>query len=608
VDAVAAVSGIAPEEVGAHLRGLVRREMLTQEADPRSPERGQYVFVQGLVREVAYGTLAKADRRRLHLAAARYFETLDDEGIAGALAEHYVAAYRAQPDGPEGEAVAAQARVALRGAAERARSLGSFVQAMRFLERALEVTTDPADELALRAAAGDAAMLAGLVDEPIAHTKRALEMARELGIEPEGILHATVQHALALGINGRMAEDAALLEAARAEFPDLAGTRASVRMNAELARAYLLLTRGDDSLRIIDQTLPVAERHELLRETLELLVTRGAALAGAGRLREGTVTLVGAVSAASAAEIPTVELRGRVNLSYAAAGDDPQLAYRTARDGLALATRLGMRGYGYYLIGNATELALRMGEWDWALTELEEAVGSNEHDLAARMRWAELRGLRGDDTDAEFQRLAEIIEDWTEMQAQSATAESRAVVALARGDLRAALELAQRAYSINIAPDATSAETAIRAAAGLRDADAVADALRVLENYPGRVTAAIRREGEAVRAALAGRSKESLTEFLEAVKQWRELGLVFEVAMAQLTLVTVLGVADPDARAAVDEARAVFERLGAQPLLDRLDEAMRADAGAAPSRDADARLEDAPAAGGEVRISGTRTD
>jgi hypothetical protein len=83
---------------------------------------------------------------------------------------------------------------------------------------------------------------------------------------------------------------------------------------------------------------------------------------------------------------------------------------------------------------------------------------------------------------------------------------------------------------------------------------------------------------------------------------------VFEVAMAQLTLVTVLGVADPDARAAVDEARAVFERLGAQPLLDRLDEAMRADAGAAPSRDADARLEDAPAAGGEVRISGTRTD
>src|SRR6185436_10112544 len=129
-----------------HLRGLVRHEMLSVEVDPRSPEQGQYGFVQGLIREVAYGTLAKADRRRLHIAAARYFEALDDESIAGALAEHYVSAYKAQPEGPEGEAVAAQARVALRGAADRARALGSFLQATRFLEMALEVTTDPKEQ------------------------------------------------------------------------------------------------------------------------------------------------------------------------------------------------------------------------------------------------------------------------------------------------------------------------------------------------------------------------------------------------------------------------------------------------------------------------------
>ena len=139
VSSIAAVAGQEPEEVSPRLRDLVRREMLSVEVDPRSPGQGQYGFVQGLIREVAYGTLARGDRRRLHLAAARHFETLDDEGIAGALAEHYVAAYRAQPDGPEGDAVAAQARVALRGAAERARSLGGFVQAVHFLEQALEV-------------------------------------------------------------------------------------------------------------------------------------------------------------------------------------------------------------------------------------------------------------------------------------------------------------------------------------------------------------------------------------------------------------------------------------------------------------------------------------
>ena len=86
------------------------------------------------------------------------------------------------------------------------------------------------------------------------------------------------------------------------------------------------------------------------------------------------ITLIGAVSAASAAGIPTAELRGRVNLSYAAAADDPQLAYRTARDGLALARKLGMAGYAFYLIGNAAEMAIRMGDWSWVVPELDEAL------------------------------------------------------------------------------------------------------------------------------------------------------------------------------------------------------------------------------------------
>ncbi|HEX7172221.1 MAG TPA: adenylate/guanylate cyclase domain-containing protein [Candidatus Limnocylindria bacterium] len=577
VEAVAAVSGLGTDEVATHLRDLVRREMLTVEANPRSPERGQYGFVQGLVREVAYGTLAKKDRRRLHLAAARYFETLDDEGIAGALAEHYVAAYRAQPEGPEGEAVAAQARVALRGAAERARSLGSFVQALRFLERALEVTTDPAEEYALHAAAGDAALFAGLVDEPLAHTARALDLARELGDDRERIMSATLDRAFALGVTGQMAEDVALLEAAQAEFREFEGTRAWVRISGELARANLLLTEGRKALRVIDETLPMAERLELTRELLELLVTRGAALAGLGRPREGIITLTGAVSAAAAAGIPTAELRGRVNLSYAAAGEDPQLAYRTAREGLDLARKLGMAGYAFYLIGNAAELAIRMGDWDWALPELEESVAASEHDQAARMRRAEILGMRGHDVEAEMQRLTELVAGWTELQAHSSVAEAHAVVELARGDLRRALDLAQRAYRINIAPDATAAETAIRAAAGLGDADAVTDALKAIEESPGRVPAAIRREGEAVLAGLAGRRAEALAGFGDAVRRWRELGLTFEAALAQLTLVTVLGTADAEARAAAVEARAVFDGVGARPLLDRLGAAEHAE-------------------------------
>ena len=62
------------------------------EADPRSPERGQYGFVQSIIREVAYGMLSKADRRARHLSAAHHFEAADDDELAGVVAAHYVEA------------------------------------------------------------------------------------------------------------------------------------------------------------------------------------------------------------------------------------------------------------------------------------------------------------------------------------------------------------------------------------------------------------------------------------------------------------------------------------------------------------------------------------
>ena len=154
---VAAVSGQDPEPLEARLRDLVRREFLELNVDPRSPERGQYSFVHRLIREVAYGTLSRRDRRTRHLAAARYFESLDDDEIAGVLATHYLDAYRASPEGDEGAAVATQARIALRGAADRAAALHSHDQALAFLEQALEVSPDAADRVELLDRAGIAA-------------------------------------------------------------------------------------------------------------------------------------------------------------------------------------------------------------------------------------------------------------------------------------------------------------------------------------------------------------------------------------------------------------------------------------------------------------------
>jgi class 3 adenylate cyclase/tetratricopeptide (TPR) repeat protein len=575
IDALAGVSGLQQDELVRRLRALVRREMLTLEADPRSPERGQYGFVQGLIREVAYGTLAKRDRRRMHVAAARYFESLDDEGIAGALAEHYIAAYRAQPDGPEGAAVAAQARVALRGAAERARSLGSYVQATRFLEQALEVTTDPGEEAQLHAAAGLASLNGLLIDEAILHMGRSLELARERGIRPE-VMAALVGYSKATSAVGRIVESVSLLEPARDEYRDLRESAEYVQLANELARSFLLLGRGEDAILIIDDILPTAERLDLTHEAIELLVTRGPALAGIGRLREGIVTLVGAVAASNSYGLVESEIRARVNLSFAAAGEDPQLAYRVAREGVDLVQRLGIRGWAY-MLSNAAQLAIRIGDWDWTAPEVKEAAQS-PNDLAARLRHAEIRGLRGEDVDAELETLADIVGQGTEVQAISSVDEIRAEVAFARGDDATALDHARRSYRLNLAPDSTVVESAVRAAARAGDLDGIREAVHALDGMPGRVPATIRREAMAAIAILEGRRAEGLAGFVEAVRRWRDVGFEFEAAVCALVMVTMIGAAETEARAAGEYAAGVFERLGAAPFQAMLASAMEAPA------------------------------
>jgi hypothetical protein len=210
------------------------------------------------------------------------------------------------------------------------------------------------------------------------------------------------------------------------------------------------------------------------------------------------------------------------------------------------------------------------------------------------MRLAELLGLRGHDTEADFARLAEMVADITEYQNQAAVAESQGVVALARGELARALEYCQKAYRINLQPGSTSVATAVRAAAALHDAAAVVDALAAIEGSPGRAESAERREGEAVLAALEGRRAEATAAFHDAIRQWQELDFDVEVALAKLTMLTVLGMADTGAREAADEARAVFERVGAQPFLERLT-AVTSAVDAPTSRSSDRVTEGRPA-------------
>src|SRR5205814_8091275 len=60
---LAALSGLSEAELEPLLTSLTRKEFVSVQADPRSPERGQYGFMQDLLKHVAYETLSKRARK-----------------------------------------------------------------------------------------------------------------------------------------------------------------------------------------------------------------------------------------------------------------------------------------------------------------------------------------------------------------------------------------------------------------------------------------------------------------------------------------------------------------------------------------------------------------
>ena len=77
-------------------------------------------------------------------------------------------------------------------------------------------------------------------------------------------------------------------------------------------------------------------------------------------------------------------------------------------------------------------------------------------------------------------------------------------------------------------------------------------------------------------AALEGRRAEAIAGYREALRGWRSLGLAFDEALAGLDLAILLAPTEremTEAPAAIATARETLARLGAPPLLARLDAA-----------------------------------
>ena len=160
-EALIAVSGQDEAVVRAALAELVRREVLSVSADPLSPERGSYGFAQQMLRQVAYDTLSRRDRKMRHLKVAAHLRAAfpgDGEEVADVIARHYLDALNAIPDDPDTGQIRGQAIAALIRAAERAERTGALGRAATSYATAAELTIGgpPRREPARRDAVGAA--------------------------------------------------------------------------------------------------------------------------------------------------------------------------------------------------------------------------------------------------------------------------------------------------------------------------------------------------------------------------------------------------------------------------------------------------------------------
>ena len=416
----------ASSAVAGHRRGRARAAPARRSSDASCspsrptrarPERGQYAFVQALIREVAYNTLARRDRKVRHLAAARFFEALGSDELAGALAGHYLAAYQNAAEGPEADALAAQARIALKAAAERAIGLGSLAQGVGFLDQARAVTRVDAELADLLERAGSAASLAGLEDIAVDRLRQAVDLRRALGdadatagaIAQLGAVHVTsLRHEAGL----------ALLEPAVDELigHDLAPTGpGGVALLAQLSRALFFNDDQRRAIEIADRALEAGERLDLAPIVSDVLITRGSALCHLGRAYEGLGAIRAGIELADERGLVSTALRGRLNLGVLAT--DPRTSFEAAEAALEIARRFGLRGFIRTLVVNAAGAALEIGEWDRAIGEVTAARDDSSEELARNhLSWGlfTFTAWRGGDVSPELDRLATWAESFDE--------------------------------------------------------------------------------------------------------------------------------------------------------------------------------------------------
>jgi class 3 adenylate cyclase/tetratricopeptide (TPR) repeat protein len=583
---LAALSGLGEPELDPILGSLVRKEVLSVQADPRSPERGQYAFLQDLLKQIAYETLAKADRKARHLGAAAYLEGTaagTEQEFVEVIAAHYVDAYEAAPDAPDAASIRRTAAERLAQAGDRAASLAATEEAERYFEKAAVLADEPIWQAELVELAGRAAQTGGRYPAALAHYERAVELYRSEG-EAKQVAHVTAALGFTMWFSGDIAGGAERMEEAFAELADDEPGPELAELAEALGRLRAFLAEPEIASERIERALEIAEALVLPNVLAEAMNTKHLLLTYAGRHEEALALLRHAMDLGRTHDLGEPLDRALHNLSYQLHAHDRfsesveiqlELIERSRRQGNAVQEQrtLGHLAYSRWALG----------EWRAVDELVERFTLPDTHVAAARMMFGVRSALgRGDVTAARSALDAESHHGTSdEVQMQLGFRSTEAQVLRAEGRPLEALAAARRGLDAHQDPLHPFYKVAwfeaCEAALDLGEVDQVDELLGLFD----RLTPSGRSKLLSAHAArtrgrllcLRGDQEGSSAHLAAAIDDYRALETPYYLAV---TLVEQAGLGLDDPAPFLAEARQIFEHLGATPWLERVDAAERA--------------------------------
>lgn len=574
-------------ELETALSGLFRREVLRRETDRLSTEFGSYRFVQGAVRQVAYGMLGRRDRKASHLVVAtrlgaQLAERSDAYELAPIVAQHYLDAIDAVPSDPDVPELTRAASHHLELAAARAAELGAPREAATYLARTLE-RCEPGQRLDVRSRLARQLRLSGQHEAAVEHAEQVIEGLDAVGdllgmaAATEDLARALVYAETDLGRAERVVREML------ARMPELPAERSGLEARYDLVGALvsvLLRSGGDGLLEAAQECLVLAELSgdprrisdswsvqalavgDALPHLAALLLEQSAQLAGENHaVRERAVALLNLSSIRTYERVPD--------------------AVRFGREAVATGREIGEAVVVAFATNNLSNALLLAGEWDEAgelagLEELRTYLGVTAEMLVRFLALARATVMPP---------VAEVLEHSPEDMEDPATMAEFAIIQAfeavtdGRPDAAALAVAAARqivataSTTLDVWQSWTFAAEIVRVTGGPNE---MTEMLGLADSTTGPLPLGIRAQYERLRAA-AGEDGSLTAEAVEtayqdALVRARGWGSVLYEARISDDLGSwlVRQGRSSEATELLDRAREVYALLGAQAWLDML--------------------------------------